>query len=142
MTRDEEDVRSASADFYRALNRLCRGDPAAMPGVWHQTAEVTTVHPLGEWAYGWEEVWAGWQEIARIARQGAVVARDVRVALYGQLAYTTCVEDVTVTYGEMTLRWSANVTNIFQKEGAWKMIHHHSDKAPQAEEAVERIAGG
>ena len=142
MMKDEEDVRRASAYFYEALNRLCRGDPAGMPGAWHQTPRVTTVHPLGEWAYGWDQVWAGWQEIARIARNGAVVARDVRVSLYGDVACATCVEDVTVTYGEMTIRWSANVTNIFHKVEEWRLIHHHSDKAPQAEEAVEKLAVG
>jgi hypothetical protein len=140
MVEDEEDVRRASACFYEALNRLCRGDPAAMPDAWHQSAQVTTVHPLGEWAYGWDPVWASWQEIAKIAREGAVVARDIRVCLYGSVAYTTCVEDVTVTYGATTVRWSANVTNIFHKTEQWKMIHHHSDKAPAIEKIVDQIA--
>jgi ketosteroid isomerase-like protein len=142
MTEDEEDVRRASARFYEALNQLCRGDPSAMPDAWHQTPIVTTVHPLGDWARGWDQVWAGWQEIAKTATNGTIVARDINICLYGDVAYATCVEDVTVTYGEIPVRWSANVTNIFHKLGKWKMVHHHSDKAPAAEEAVAKLAEG
>jgi ketosteroid isomerase-like protein len=141
MTQEEEEIRAASARFYEALNRVCRGDPATMGDTWHQTAHVTTVHPVGEWAHGWEQVWASWEEIAQTARNGSIVARDVRTFVYGIIAYTTCVEDVTVTYGETTARWSANVTNVFlNTDGQWKLIHHHSDKAPALEEAVERLA--
>jgi ketosteroid isomerase-like protein len=142
MTRDDEEVRAASARFYEALNQLCRGDPARMPDVWHQTAHVSTVHPFGDWAYGWEQAWATWQEIAQSARNGTVLARDLKIFVYGTMAYTTGVEDVTVSYGETVARWSANVTNVFSKtDGEWKMIHHHSDKAPAAEEALERLTG-
>jgi ketosteroid isomerase-like protein len=143
MTRDEEAVRVASARFYDALNQLCRGNPAPMKEAWHQTARVTTVHPLGEWAYGWEQVWASWEEIAQIARNGTIVARDIKIFVYGTIAYSTCVEDVSVTYGEAAVKWSANVTNVFLENGGeWKMIHHHSDKAPAVEDAVEKLAKG
>jgi|ERR1700683_3974261 ketosteroid isomerase-like protein len=141
MTRDEEDVGVASARFYEALNQVCHGHPGLMMDVWHQTPRVTTAHPLGEWAHGWEEVWASWQEISHTARNGNIVARDLRIFVYEAVAYTTCVEDVAVTFGANALRWRANVTNIFRKAGGeWKMIHHHSDKAQAVEEAVDKMA--
>jgi ketosteroid isomerase-like protein len=140
MMPDEEDVRVASARFYEALNQVARGDLATMADTWHQTDRVTTAHPLGEWAYGWEQVWASWEELSLTARNGTVIARDLRIFVYDSVAYTTCVEDVTVSYGETLARWSANVTNVFYKSGgAWKLVHHHSDKAPAAEDAVQRM---
>lgn len=140
MTQDEEDVRAASARFYDALNQLCCGNPATMAGIWDTTSHVTTAHPFGDWAHGWEEVWATWKEIAHSARNGSIVARNIRVLVYGTIAYTTCVEDVTVTYGETVVRWSANVTNIFRRIGEeWKMVHHHSDRAPALDAAVNTL---
>jgi ketosteroid isomerase-like protein len=141
MMRDEEEVRAASGRFYEALTQLCRGDPAAMEDAWHHTVGVSTVHPFGEWSYGWEQVWATWQEIAQNARDGTVIGRHIEVSVHGTIAYTTGVEEVSVSYGKTVARWSANVTNVFSKTGGeWKMIHHHSDKAPAAEEAVEKLA--
>ena len=52
----------------RQGNGVCRGDPAPMEDVWHHTDRVTTAHPLGDWAYGWEQVWASWQELSLTAR--------------------------------------------------------------------------
>jgi ketosteroid isomerase-like protein len=141
MMRDEDDVGAASARFYEALNQLNRGNPGPMADAWHQTPRVTNAHPLGEWAHGWEQVWASWQEISQSARNGNIVARDVRIFVYGSMAYTTCVEDVAVTFGPNSLRWRANVTNIFHKAGGeWKIIHHHSDKAQAIADAVDQMA--
>lgn len=140
--RDEEEVRAASARFYEALNQVCRGDSAAMADVWDQTAGVSTVHPFGEWAHGWEQVWVTWKEIAQAARNGTIIALKTKVFVHGTIAYTTGIEEVTVSYGGSAARWSAKVTNVFSKNhGTWKMIHHHSDKAPAAEAAVEKLAG-
>jgi ketosteroid isomerase-like protein len=143
MTRDEEDVRSASARFYEALNQIWRGDSTGMADAWHHTLPVSAVHSVGEWAWGWDQVWVTWQEIAHATRNGTVIARDIQVSIHGTIAYTTGVEEVTVSYGDGVARWSANVTNVFCKIGeTWKMIHHHSDKSPAAEEALERLTAG
>ena len=143
MTREEEAVAAASARFYDALTQLIRGNATPMSEAWHQTDRVSSGHPFGDWAHGWEQVWATWTEIAQSARNGTVVARDVRIFVHGTVAYSTCVEEIRVSYGDQSASWAANVTNVFaESDGEWKMIHHHSDKVPAAEDVVEKMMRG
>ncbi len=137
---DEQAVREASERFYKALTRLMAGDPLPMQEVWHHTPEVTSGHPMGSWMFGWEQIWTSWQEFAALKLGGSIDARDVKVFLHGDLAYTTGVEDVTAEIGGRPVRWHAQVTNIFKRvDGVWKTIHHHSDKAPSAEDAINKM---
>jgi ketosteroid isomerase-like protein len=138
---DEEQVRRASERFYEALNRLCNGDPSAMQSVWHQDATVTTAHPMGDWARGWDEVWVTWDEIGRMVRRGSIKIRDMHVAVHGDVAYTTGVEEVDSMFGPTRVRFSANTTNIYVRRGGeWRMVHHHADRAPAAEKAIDHLA--
>jgi hypothetical protein len=35
------------------------------------------------------------------------------------------------------VQFEANTTNVYaRRDGQWKMIHHHPDKAPAAEDAI------
>jgi ketosteroid isomerase-like protein len=55
----------------------------------------------------------------------------------GDVAYTTCTENWTVTMLGKTLSFSSNATNIFRRgPDGWKVIHHHADKAPSFEAVV------
>jgi ketosteroid isomerase-like protein len=139
---DDDQIRRASDRFYEALNRLCNGEPSAMRRVWHQDATVTTAHPMGKWARGWDEVWVTWDEIGRMVRRGSVKIRDLHVAVHGDVAYTTGVEDVDSMFGPTRVRFSANTTNIYVRRGGeWRMVHHHADRAPAAEKAIDHLAG-
>jgi len=54
---DEADVLKAATNFYGALETLLSGGGTeAMRAAWHHTPRVTSAHPMGDWAYGWEEV--------------------------------------------------------------------------------------
>ena len=137
---DHEQVKAASDTFYRALHALCNGNPGPMSEAWHHDERVSTVHPMGSWVYGWEQVWATWHELAHVISADRIEEVEPRIQLLGEVAVVTCIEDVVITMGGGEVRWRSNVTNVFaRQDGVWKMIHHHADKAPSAERAIDEI---
>ena len=134
-------VKAASDRFYVALDALCKGEPALMVEAWHHSPRATISHPMGEWAEGWDQIHATWLELAKVISDGGVVLRGLKIFVYGDIAYTTAVEEADIVLGGRRASWSANVTNIFHREGGvWKIIHHHADKAPSAEKAIDALA--
>jgi ketosteroid isomerase-like protein len=140
MDSDEELVRAATLRFYAALEDVvCGRGIATMKEAWHHTPRVTSAHPMGEWSHGWEEVLATWEVIAGLGKPdaGGATLRDLKVHVYGDVAYTTCVFVAGESFGGIKM----NVTNVLHRDGGvWKIIHHHADKAPAVEEGFEKLA--
>jgi ketosteroid isomerase-like protein len=142
MTPDEELARAATLKFYEALEAMIAGKGLGpMKDAWHQTDRVTSGHPSGEWAQGWDEVLATWEVFAGFghpSRCGSKV-RDVRVYVYGDVAYATSTFTSSPAFGTAALA----CTNVLQRvNGVWKIIHHHADKSPAIGAALEKIARG
>jgi ketosteroid isomerase-like protein len=140
MTPEENDVRAAIERFYDAIENMVDGKGVGpMDDAWHHTPRVTSSHPMGEWAVGWEEVAATWEVFASFCKEGngGTRIRDVRVFVYGDIAYTICVFIASPAWGGAKLQ----CTNILHRvDGVWKVIHHHPDKAPSMEAALEKMA--
>jgi ketosteroid isomerase-like protein len=140
MTSDESEVRAAAVRFYAAIEAMCRGeglDP--MDEAWEHAAGVTSGHPSGGWAQGWDEVFTTWKVFAAFGREdrGGSQIRDLEVHVCGNLAYTTCTFVASPAFGGGALA----CTNVLHKEnGAWKIIHHHADKSPTMATALEKLA--
>ncbi|MBN2383549.1 nuclear transport factor 2 family protein [bacterium] len=135
-TKDE--VMQAHKRFYEALNRVVNLDASLMPDVWHHDETVTTVHPLGHWAIGWDEVHATWIELGNVLSDGKVTVDNLNISVLGDVAYTTGVEHVIFTLVGQKLDFKSNTTNIYRRtQDGWKIIHHHADKAPEAEKATK-----
>jgi len=137
MTDDEAALAAVRA-FYSALEGLLTGKGAgAMREAWHHTDKVTAGHPLGHWSYGWDEVeatWATFEAIGRPEMAGSEIL-DLRVMRYGDVAYTTCVF-VAAPFANRT---RLNCTNVVHRaDGVWKVVHHHADKSPGVEVALEK----
>lgn len=142
MVAEEENVRLAVRRFYDAIERMIRGDGlAAMRDAWHQSDRVTTGHPSGEWAQGWDEVWATWQVFAAFGRPesaGSTIT-DLRVFVYGDVAYAICTFVGPPSFGAEKLA----CTDILHRvDGVWKMVHHHADKSPNLTGRLEQRALG
>jgi len=137
---DEEAVLAAARRFYDALEAMMSGsDVGAMDAAWHHTPRVTSSHPLGDWAYGWDEVAATWAVFGAMGRPELAGSRitELRAWIYGDVAYTTCVFHTTPKIGDFKL----NCTDIFHRvDGVWKVIHHHPDKDRGIGEALQKIA--
>ncbi len=128
----EDEVRAAAERFYVALNSVLNGDAGPMANVWSQGADVTTMHPIGGRQIGWDQVWGSWQQVAGIASGGSVVFRDRLVRVVGDAAYELGTEHVDATLAGKPVRSDVRVTNIYQREaGAWRIVHHHADAAPE-----------
>jgi hypothetical protein len=140
MTSEESKVRDAAVRFYDAIEALVSGKGVGpMQEAWHHNERVTSGHPSGEWAQGWDEVFATWQVFAGFGKEGRGGSRirDLKVQLYGEIAYTTCNFIASAAFGGDTL----SCTNVLQRiDGAWKVIHHHADKSPKMGAALEKIA--
>ena len=142
MNPDEAEVRAAAERFYDALEAMVSGKGLEpMKDAWHHNDRVTSGHPSGEWARGWDEVLATWTVFAPFGRadRGGSKIRDLGVQVYGDFAYTTCNFVASPAFGSDTLA----CTNVLQRiDGVWKIIHHHADKSPAMGAALEKIAQG
>lgn len=148
MSTPEEDARQATLRFYDALDDLILGKGTeAMSRAWHHDDSVTTVHPFGHWAQGWQEIAATWEEIAAMYTfyhghdgrdEGVGAIHELRVMVMGDVAYTT---------GVYKAHWygmpggvegmNVNCTNVLHKrDGVWKIVHHHADQAPPEVQAA------
>jgi ketosteroid isomerase-like protein len=140
MTADEKAVMEATLRFYAAIEDLVDGRGVeAMREAWHHIARVTSAHPMGDWTVGWDQVSATWDVFASFGKKGngGTQIRDVKVYLFGDVAYTTSVFVASPAFGGAQL----NCTNVLQRlDGVWKVIHHHPDKAPSMEKSLEKMA--
>jgi len=140
MANEEQEVLLAAERFYAAIEEVsCGNGLNAMRDAWHHTARVTSRHPSGDWAQGWDEVWATWEVFASFGRadRGGSKVSDLRANVYGDIAYTTCHYRASPAKGGESLA----CTNVLQRiDGVWKVIHHHADKSAALTAALERIA--
>jgi hypothetical protein len=141
MTPEEEEIGAAAMRFYDGLEAMISGRGLElMRDAWHHTARVTSGHPSGSWAEGWDEVLATWEVFAAFGhpQRGGTRVRDLKVHAYGgDLAYTTCTFTASPAFGGDSL----SCTNVLHRvDGVWKVVHHHADKSPSIGAAFEKLA--
>ena len=142
MMNDEQAVHDAIMRFYDAIEQMVSGKGLdAMREAWHHTPRVTGGHPSGDWAQGWEEIWATWEVFAAFGRadRGGSELHGLKVHVYGDIAYATSTFVASPAFGGDKLA----CTNVLHRvDGVWKIIHHHADKSPKMTAALEKIAMG
>jgi hypothetical protein len=139
MGTDEREVEAAARRFYDAIEEMVSGRGLdAMQAAWHHTSRVTSKHPSGEWAHGWDEVWATWQVFSSFGREdrGGSKLVSITACAYGDIAYTTAVFQASPAWGLEKMM----CTNVLQRiDGRWKVIHHHADPSPGMAAALEKM---
>lgn len=136
----EEGVRSASDQFYSALNQMLNGDASKMTEVWSHGDGVTTMHPIGGRELGWAQVERPWIELAKLASNGRAEMVDKVVEVSGDMGYEVGTERGSVTLAGQVLAIDHRCTNVYRREaGTWKIVHHHSDVAPAMVDALHRL---
>ncbi|MEM6463247.1 MAG: nuclear transport factor 2 family protein [Pseudomonadota bacterium] len=137
----EDEVRAASETFYAALNTMLGGDASALSDIWSHSETVTTLHPIGRREVGWEAVRDSFEEVARGSTGGHVEASDRVICVIGDVAYEVGVEKAQFAVADTPLTVNSRFTNIYQREnGTWKIVHHHGDKSPGINEALQSVA--
>jgi ketosteroid isomerase-like protein len=135
-----DEVRSASNQFYAALNKMVKGNSQSLSDIWSHNSEVTTMHPIGGRQVGWKDVWATWDQTAQVASEGHVELQDQLIRVVGDIAYEIGVEKAGITIAGQKVTDQVRVTNIYQKEGGtWKIVHHHSDLSPVMVEVLNKL---
>lgn len=123
MSSQELAVLDANDAFYKAFRHR---DAAAMQALWSSHHPVACIHPGWEALHGRDDVLASWQAIMDNPDAPPIGCVDAVVAVLGEAAYVTCVEQL----GNVELA----ATNIFVREdGRWTLVHHQA--APFARDA-------
>ncbi len=140
MSEDQTLAEEAMKRLYEAIELVMSGSgDQALKDAWHHLDHVTTAHPNGDWARGWDEVWATWEFLGSFGRpdRGGSYMDGLTVHVHGDFAYGTCIFHSSPTFGSVHLC----CTNVMQKiDGIWKVVHHHIDKSPEIGAAFERLA--
>lgn len=136
----EEEVLAAAMGFYEGIDDMASGRGVGrITAAWEHGSRVTAGHPSGEWSQGWDEILPGFQIFASLGRpeRGGSQVRSMKAHVYGDVAYTTCLFTAAPAFGGETLA----CTNVLRRvDGAWKIVHHHADKAPAMGAAAEKFA--
>lgn len=136
----QKEIRSASARFYDALNRLLKGDAAGLIDVWSHTDAATTMHPIGGRQVGWDEVRQSWEQIAPLASGGHVELDDQIIEVIGDAAYEVGVERGQMELAGERIAIDHRVTNIYRREaGRWKIVLHHTDISAAMQDVLKRV---
>lgn len=132
-------VEAATRRFYDAIEDMTAGRGLdAMRSAWHHTADVTSKHPSGDWAQGWDEVWATWELFGSFGRVGNEGSKLLSLIshVYGEVAYCTSIFQAAPKWGGEKMM----CTNILLKlDGEWRLVHHHADPSPAMAVALEKM---
>ncbi len=129
---DVDEVKAASAAFYKALMAKDRGE--AMAKVWAHTPYVTYVGPSSKAiTVGWEEVGKYWQGTEAVFSEIDVTLSDQVIHVNGELAWEMGQESGTLKFADGKQgKIDFLVTNVYEKlEGRWLMVSHHVQPKPQ-----------
>jgi len=125
---DRKAVEAANRTFYRALE-ICNIE--AMDEVWLHDENAKCVHPGWEMIKGWKKIRESWSIIFRNTHGMQVQIEDVSTNIGDEVAWVTCVENVTTFFERGLASTPVQATNIFLKrDGKWLMVHHHASPIP------------
>jgi ketosteroid isomerase-like protein len=129
LQTDEEEVLAANRTFYAALHTL---DMSLMAQVWLHADWVKCLHPGWDLLMGWDEVGRSWEEIFRSTEQMMVSITRPLVHVAGDVAWISCLENVTTAYQNDFSTAMVEATNIFvRRSGRWLLVHRHTTPLPE-----------
>lgn len=131
-----ESLIDANAAFYRAFESL---DMDAMEDAWEAGDRLFCVHPGWQALVGREAVMESWRVI--LANTGKIVfaLTQVHGRIAGTVGIVTLYESIDSQVGQGRHQAAAVATNLFrydQREGRWKLFHHHASLASAPEDDV------
>jgi ketosteroid isomerase-like protein len=125
---EKKAIEEMNARFYRAIES---GDIEQVDEVCAHEEWVKCVHPGWEIISGWSRVRESWRRIFAGGQKMRISASDVSVHVFGDLAWLTCTENITVFYDSSFDSTQAAATNLFlRREDQWVLVHHHASPIP------------
>lgn len=121
---DNEAVKEANQRFYDAFGAL---DIQGMDSVWENADRSLCVHPGWPPIVGWDRIRESWQGIFENATLMHFNVQYVNVAVEGDSAWVTCVENITSVLQGRADNFGVLATNIFVRTAqGWRMSAHHA----------------
>ncbi|MBI1940462.1 MAG: nuclear transport factor 2 family protein [Acidobacteria bacterium] len=128
LETDEQEVLAANQAFYEALQSL---DLSRMEAVWLQEDWVRCLHPGWDLITGWEDIRESWSNIFRSTGQMRVEVGRTLVHVQDDVAWVSCIENVTSAFEGGFSTAMIEATNIFvRRSSQWRMVHHHTTPLP------------
>ena len=121
-------IAETNRNFYRAL---AARDMRLMEQVWLHADWVGCVHPGWTLLIGWKAIRQSWADILAGDEHLQIMPSQVMNHVEKDLAWVTCVENITA-HDEGRWQYSlAQTTNLLQRVNTdWKLIHHHASPMP------------
>jgi uncharacterized protein (TIGR02246 family) len=128
---DADHVIEANLKFYFAIESL---DIDLMDEVWATDASASCIHPGWRRLDGWDLIRTTWERIFQNATSMRVDPTEVRVEIQGNVAWVTCLENITATVGSgPARRTQAYATNVFVfEDDRWLLALHHASLIAEA----------
>ena len=121
-------IEAANGAFYRALES---GVMERMEAVWAHEDWVRCVHPGWEMIVGWARVRESWETIFEGGQHMRASPSEVSVRVLGELAWVSCLENITVFNESSFDSAQAAATNLFvRRDAGWLMVLHHASPIP------------
>ncbi|HUG13961.1 MAG TPA: nuclear transport factor 2 family protein [Thermomicrobiales bacterium] len=119
---------------------MANGDASLMSAIWAHNKDVTALHPIGERNEGWGETRSTFEQVGSIASGGQIRLRGQLIQVGTDLAYEVGTEEGEITLAGERVSISHRVTNVYRRgDGAWKMVHHHTDLSPTMIDLLSRL---
>ena len=128
MSEQFENVLRVNEVFYRALET---GDLDLMEKVWVKDERAKCVHPGWPMLFGWEAIRQSWKNIFDLGGPMKIQTSNAAVEISHDLAWVTCIEQISHLIRDQIETTLAQATNIFERHGStWLIIHHHASPIP------------
>jgi hypothetical protein len=102
-----------------------------MDKVWSHEDSVRCVHPGWDLIVGWARVRESWERIFASEQKMRISATEIFVFAADEMAWVSCIENITVFQETSFDTVQAAATNLFVwRDDQWLMIHHHASPIP------------
>ena len=134
-TSDYEEVIKVNERFYKALGTR---DLEMMNTVWVKDSRAGCVHPGWIMLRGWQAIRQSWENVFDPRDQVNIGLSDISVEIKGDIAWLTCIQELTYINRDPIMVNVSQSTNIFERRDAiWLMVLHHASPIPITNYIVE-----
>ena len=125
---DYEEVIKVNERFYNALGTR---DLEMMDTVWVKDSRAGCVHPGWIMLRGWQAIRQSWENVFDPRDRVDIVLSGISVEIKGDIAWLTCIQELTyINRDPITMNMSQS-TNIFERrDSSWLMVLHHASPIP------------
>lgn len=125
---DRDEILRVNNLFYRALGTR---DLKLMEKVWINDERAGCVHPGWTILRSWEAIMQSWENVFDPEDQVDINLSSITLNIKGDIAWVTCIQEMTYIKRNPVMFNISQSTNIFEKtELGWEMLIHHASPLP------------